>query len=95
MPFSSNAGVCRSRGGNGNTVSRRTIAPAEQRWLVAYYRLWAFPGGMVAFLCWLGVGVWGLADGYLVLGLVMIWLAVPLGAAIVRERRRTLRMDDR
>lgn len=83
----------RSQGGNGTTVSRRATAPAGQRWLVAYYRLWAFPGGVVAFLCWIGVGVWGMASGHLVLGLMMILLAVPLAVAIVRERRRILRMD--
>ena len=75
-------------------MSRRTISRAEHRWLVAYYRLWAFPGGVVALLCWLGVGVWGLVNGYLMLGLIMLLLGVPLGIAMVRERRRIRRMDD-
>ena len=76
-------------------MSRRATAPAEQRWLVAYYRYWAFPGGVLAFLCWIGVGVWGLTSGHLVLGLMMILLAVPLAVAIVRERRRIVRMDSK
>lgn len=74
-------------------MSRRPVAPAEERWFVTYYRLWAFSGGVIALACWLAVGVWGIARGHLALGLIMVLLSVPLGIAIVRERRRILSMD--
>ena len=75
-------------------MPRRDTAPAERRWLVAYYRLWPFPAGVVALLCWFGVGVWGLVSGHMALGLSMVLVGVLLGLAIRRERRRSLRIND-
>ena len=72
-----------------------TQHPLERRWLVAYYRLWAFPAGVLVLLCWLGVGVWGLVSGHLALGLVMVLIGVLLGLALGCERRRLLRNIDR